>query len=304
MEAYAMGLMRNIPDAHPVYKLLRPHTRYTMAINNKARESLIGPNGAINATFSLDLQGQKDVFCRAGKKYSVNWSNIKRDVKARGVQDSSLLPFYHYRDDGIKIWDALTTYVNSIIDLSYHDDKSVKEDKELQSFAHDIHNNGFPAYDGSYLNGHDFPPSISTKAEIVEICTLIMFTGSAQHAAVNFGQYTYYSFVPNAPLTLHHPPPAEKGKLTFKQLMDALPNEEGTQNMITVTSLLSKYSSDEIFVGTYPAELVVEKEAKAAAENLRKTLEKITVEIEERNKALEVPYIYLLPKKIPNSITI
>ena len=57
-------------------------------------------------------------------------------------------------------------------------------------------------------------------------------------------------------------------------------------------------------MGTYPAELFVEKEAKAAAEHLRKTLEKITVEIEERNKALEVPYIYLLPKKIPNSITI
>ena len=34
-------------------------------------------------------------------------------------------------------------------------------------------------------------------------------------------------------------------------------------------------------MGTYPAELFVEKEAKAAAEHYRKTLEKITVEIEE-----------------------
>ena len=54
------------------------------------------------------------------------------------------------------------------------------------------------------------------------------------------------SFVPNAPPTLHHPPPTEKGKLTFKQLMDALPNEEETQNIITVTSVLSKYSPDEV----------------------------------------------------------
>ena len=163
-----------------------------------------------------------------------------------GVQDSILLPLYHYRDDGIKMWDALTKYVESIINLSYPDDATVKEDKELQSFAHDIHTNGFPAYDGSYLNGHDFPPSTSTIAELVEICTLIVFTGSAQHAAVNFGQYTYYSFVPNAPLTLRHPPPTEKGKLTFKQLMDALPNEEGTQFTIAIASLLSKYSSDEV----------------------------------------------------------
>ena len=69
----------------------------------------------------------------ARKKYCDNRSNIKRDIKARGVQDSSLLPFYHYRDDGIKIWDARTTYVNSIIDLSYHDDKSVKEVKSYRA---------------------------------------------------------------------------------------------------------------------------------------------------------------------------
>ena len=73
-----------------------------------------------------------------------------------------------------------------------------------------------------------------------------MFTGSAQHAAVNFGQYTYYSFVPNAPLTLRHPSPTEKWKTHFKQLMDALPNEEGTQNIVTVISVLSKYSPDKV----------------------------------------------------------
>ena len=195
-----------------------------------------------------------------------------------------------------------------IIDLTYHDDKSVKEDKELQSFAHDIHTNGFPTY-GSYLNGHDFPPSTSTKAELVEICTLIMFTGSAQHAAVNFGAIHLLQL--RSKCSTHSSSSFTNGirKTHFKQLMDALPNEEGTQNIITVISVLSKYSPDEvsscyicvfltfyiqffysqIFVGTYPAELFAENEAKAAAEHLRKTLEKITVETEKRNKALEVP---------------
>ena len=241
-----MGLMRNIPDAHPVYKLLRPHTRYTMAINAEARKSLLGPDGAIAATFSLDLQGQVDVFRRVGIKYSVNWSHIKKDIEERGVSDRSLLPFYHFRDDGIKIWDAVTIYVKSIIDVFYPDDKAVKEDKELQNFAHDIHNEGFPAYDGGFMNGHDFPPNIGTKDDLVDICTLVIFTGSAQHAAVNFGQYTYYSFIPNAPLILHKPPPAQKGKLSMQQLIDSLPNEEETQDLISVVSVLSKYSYDEV----------------------------------------------------------
>ena len=242
-----MGLMRNLPDAHPVYKLLRPHTRYTVAINSKARESLLGPNGTIAAVFSIGSEGQNEVLRRAGKKYSVNWSHIKINVELRGVQDPSLLPLYHYRDDGIKIWDALKEYGESIINLFYPNDDTVKADKELQNFAQDIHTNGFPAYDGSSLIGHDFPPSIITKTELVDICTLIMFTGSAQHAAVNFGQYAYHSFIPNAPLVLHQPLPTVKGRLTFKQLMNALPNEEETQLSITVTSALSKYSSDEVY---------------------------------------------------------
>ena len=59
-----------------------------------------------------------------------------------------------------------------------------------------------------------------------------------------------------------------------------------------------------MFLGSYPAELFVEEEAKAVIRKMRETLEKILSEIEERNQDLEVPYEYLLPSKIPNSINI
>lgn len=60
----------------------------------------------------------------------------------------------------------------------------------------------------------------------------------------------------------------------------------------------------QVYLGTYPPEQFVEEKAKAAIVRLKIKLEEITSEIEERNKELDVPYIYLLPKKIPNSITI
>ena len=160
-----MGLMRNIPDAHPVYKLLRPHMRYTTAINTMARESLLGPKGAIAATFSIGSEGQNVVLQRAGKKYSVHWSNIKRHTRHRGVDDAAKLPHYNYRDDGFKIWDAIEAYVSSIIHMFYADDTAVKDDQELQNFAKDLHLNGFPAYGGS-STGHDFPPCIVSRAEL------------------------------------------------------------------------------------------------------------------------------------------
>ena len=72
------------------------------------------------------------VLQRAGKKYSVNWSNIKKNTKERGVDDASKLPHYHYRDDGFKIRDAIEAYAGQIIGLFYVDDAAVSGDKELQ----------------------------------------------------------------------------------------------------------------------------------------------------------------------------
>ena len=148
-----MALMRNLPDAHPLYKLLRPHVRYTMAINMVARESLLGPDGSIANVFSIGIEGQDQLFRMSSKKFRVHWSNIKRNIKDRGVDNTSQLPGYYYRDDGIKIWDAIEAYVSHIINQFYADDAAVSGDKELQNFAEDVHTNGFPGYGENAVNG-------------------------------------------------------------------------------------------------------------------------------------------------------
>ena len=241
-----MSLMRNLPDAHPLYKLLRPHVRYTMAINVVGRETLFGRNGAVSDVFSIGGDGQDELFRRSSKRFSVHWSNIKRNIKDRGVDNRTQLPGYHFRDDGIKIWDAIEAYVIRIINQFYADDAAVSGDKELQNFAEDVHTNGFPGYGENAVNGRDFPRSITTKVDLIEIITVIMFTGSAQHAAVNFGQYDYYGFAPNSPLVLHLPPPTKKGEVTYEQFMKALPNEVETQRSIGLASIMSTNSPDEV----------------------------------------------------------
>ena len=240
-----MALMRNLPDAHPLYKLLRPHVRYTMAINTVARESLLGPDRSIANIFSIGSEGQDQLLRRSSKRFRVHWSNIKRNIKDRGVDNTSQLPGYHYHDDGIKIWDAIEAYVSRIINQFHADDAAVSGDKELQNFAQDVLTNGFPGYGENAVNGRDFPRSITTKADLIEIITLIMFTGSAQHAAVNFGQYDHYGFTPNSPFIMHLPPPTKKGE-AYEQLMKALPNEEETQQTIGLIHLLSAYGPDEV----------------------------------------------------------
>ena len=73
---------------------------------------------------------------------------------------------------------------------------------------------------------------------------------------------------------------------------------------VTCTVDFYSYTHFQIFLGTLPAELFVEREAKDAAEKLREILAKIAIDIEGRNSKLDVPYPYLLPARIPNSITI
>ena len=239
-----MGVMRNLPDSHPVFKLLRPHFRYTMAINSRARENLISDqNGVIDMTFAIGGEGRREIMRRAGALYSIHWTNIKRNVKQRGVDDPNLLPGYYYRDDGLRVWQAIEDFATHIINLFYQSDKDVADDVELQSWANDVYKEGFPANHGK--QGHDFPSSITKKADLIELCTLIMFTGSGQHSSVNFGQYDIYSFLPNACSGLRLPPPTKKDA-DGVTLIETLPDKKTAATVLSMAYVLSQYSKDEV----------------------------------------------------------
>lgn len=245
MEAYAVATMRNLPDPHPIYKLLRPHFRYTMAINTRARATLINDGGIIDKLFAIGGEGKVELFKRVSAQYSVHWTNIVQNAKERGVDNPDQLPGYYYRDDGIKVWGAIEEFVRGIIDIFYETDDDVKEDPELKSWAEDVHTNAFPGYFGA-KEGHDFPEKISTKKDLTEYCTLIMFTGSAQHASINFGQYDMYGFIPNASSALRLPLPTKKGQADYTTLLSTLPNKVDTAHQVAVVNLLSQYSEDEV----------------------------------------------------------
>ena len=96
-----MATMRNLPDAHPVNKLLRPHFRYTIAINTRARASLINNGGTIDQFFGTGGEGKVELFKRSSKVYRVDITNIKESIQERGLET---VPKFYYRDDGLKLW--------------------------------------------------------------------------------------------------------------------------------------------------------------------------------------------------------
>jgi arachidonate 5-lipoxygenase len=239
--------MRNLPDPHPILKLLRPHFRYTMAINTAARATLINDGGILDQLFAIGGAGKVELLRRVSECYRVQWTNVVQYAQERGVDDPDKLPGYYYRDDGTKTWNVVNKFVEGIVDEFYSTNEDVENDSEIQSWAMDVYTDAFPGWSGSKESDrHGFPKKITTKKELTEHCTLIIFTGSVQHASINFGQYDMYAFVPNAPATLRCPPPIKKGDADYNTLLSTLPDKTSTANQIVVAHLLSQYSHDEV----------------------------------------------------------
>ena len=123
---------------------------------------VINRGGVSDMIFGTGEQGKIELSGRGYDAYSVHWSNIKRSVKQRGVDDAELLPGYYYRDDGLKVWDAIEQHVRGIVDTFYPSDDNVKEDAEIQNWAADIHTNGFPTFREASLD-HSFPIGITSS---------------------------------------------------------------------------------------------------------------------------------------------
>lgn len=239
-----MATMRNLPDPHPINKLLRPHFRDTIAINTRARKTLINEGGILAKAFAIGGPGMGEFLEKAYGHYHVDWTNIKKNTKWRGVDDPEKLPGYYYRDDGLEIFEAIEEYVRDIVGAFYKSDKEVESDVELLAWAEDIYKNAFPGTP----QGHGFPQQITTREVLVERCTVIIFTGSAQHSSINFEQYSVYGHVPSAPFSMRLPPPTEKGSADHKLLMDTLPDKESAQKGMSITRVLSQYSDDEVMI--------------------------------------------------------
>ena len=146
MEAYAVATIRNLPDPHPILKLLCPHFRYTMAINTAARATLINEGGIIDQLFAIGGTGTVELFQRIfSNVFRVQWTNIVQHAKEHGVEDPEKLPGYYYRDDGTRIWNAMKEFVHGIIAEFYNTDDNVENDVEVQAWAEEVCTNAFPS---------------------------------------------------------------------------------------------------------------------------------------------------------------
>ncbi|KAK7912870.1 hypothetical protein WMY93_013081 [Mugilogobius chulae] len=229
---------------------------------------------------------------------SVTYSSlcIHDDIKDRGMES---VPNYYYRDDGLRLWDIINRFVKGVLTYYYKSDDEVREDTELQKWIQDIYEHGFLSKASTGI-----PQSLSTVEEMVKFVTMVIFTCSVQHAAVNGGQYDYGGYMPNTPITLQQPPPTTKGTATQESFLQTLPNIGTTVNGMATMWLLTKQSSDFVGLGCYPDTHFSEETPQKLMEDFQEELSQLSVKIKERNKNLKVPYTYMDPTEVENSVAI
>uniref|UniRef100_A0A8C4EJH9 Lipoxygenase domain-containing protein n=1 Tax=Dicentrarchus labrax TaxID=13489 RepID=A0A8C4EJH9_DICLA len=295
-EVFAVSLLRNIPMVHPLYKLLIPHTRYTLQINYLARLVLISESGVFTQFAASGGEGMITILKRSLSSLTYSSLCMPEHIAERGLEG---VPNFYYRDDGVKLWDITHRFVKGVLGHYYKTDAEVCQDSELQKWIQDIFEHGFLSQACTGI-----PQTFRTVAELVKFVTMVIFTCSGQHSAVNSGQYDYGGWMPNTPISLQRPPPTTKGTTSEVTMLQTLPDVNTTVQGMSTMWLLSKQSSDFVPLGQYPDEHFFEEVPCTMIKHYQGELEILSTVIKTRNKSLEVPYTYMDPVLVENSVAI
>uniref|UniRef100_A0A8C7JYE0 Uncharacterized protein n=1 Tax=Oncorhynchus kisutch TaxID=8019 RepID=A0A8C7JYE0_ONCKI len=295
-EVFAMSTLRNLPMVHPIYKLLISHFRYTLQINTLARQALISENGLFTENASVGGPGMVEFLKKAVASLTYSSLCMPEDITARGLES---IPNFLYRDDGLRLWDIVHRFVHNVIGHYYTCDSDVQKDSELQNWIKEIFFHGFLAETSTGI-----PQSFSSVTELVRFLTMVIFTVSVQHAAVNNGQFDFGGWMPNFPISLQLPPPTTKGQCTESTMLKTFPDINTTVNGMAAVYLLSRQSTDYVALGNGYQDHFSEKTPLELIHETQNVLKKYNFEIQGRNVSLPLSYTYLNPNNVENSVAL
>ncbi|KAE8728617.1 Lipoxygenase 4 [Hibiscus syriacus] len=201
----------------------------------------------------------------------------------------------------------------------------MRSDRELQNWYHESIHVGH-----ADLSDESWWPSLKTPDDLVSILTTLIWLASAQHAALNFGQYPYGGYVPNRPPLMRRLIPDENDPEYANFLSDpqkyfllALPSLLQATKFMAVVDNLSTHSPDEEYLGErqHPSIWSGDAEIIEAFYRFSAEIRQIEKKIEKRNAdpnlknrcgAGVLPYELLDPSSdpgvtcrgVPNSVSI
>ena len=295
VEPFIIATHRNLAPAHPLHRLLMPHFEGTLSINDAAHRFLLGPRGAVDWLAAGTIESSRQAVIDGIRNLDIDEAMLPATFASRGVEDPALLPNYPYRDDAMAYWSGIRDWVTSYLALYYPSDAAVATDPEIAAWARDL-----SSQEGARIPG--MTPEIPTKARLADAATLIIYTSSVQHAAVNFPQYDVMSYCPRMPLAGYAPAPTRREGMTEQDLLDMLPTRAAALYQQSFLYMLGtvRYTT----LGKYPRRHFRDPRVAAPLEAFGARLDAIEARIKLDNQKNRHPYTTLLPEAIPQSINI
>ncbi|KAL6649324.1 hypothetical protein ACP70R_013548 [Stipagrostis hirtigluma subsp. patula] len=262
MEPFILAAHRRMSAMHPIFKLLHPHMRYTLEINALARQSLISADGVIESCFTPGPVSGEISAAYYRNHWRFDLEGLPADLLRRGVavEDPAqphgirlLIEDYPYANDGLLLWSAISNWVESYVQLYYPDAATVQSDDELQGWYHETVNVGH-----ADLRHAPWWPPLSTPEDLASVLTTLIWLASAQHAALNFGQYPLGGYVPNRPPLMRRLlPDPERDAVEYagfladphRFFLNAMPGVLEATKFMAVVDTLSTHSPDEEYLG-------------------------------------------------------
>ncbi|EDX83314.1 Lipoxygenase [Synechococcus sp. PCC 7335] len=300
IEPFIVATHRQLPEAHKVHRLLSHHFEGTILINFGAWKILVAPGHGVNALLSATIDQSRTLAVQGLYMRGFNDEMLPKRIDDRGVGDCKALPIYPYRDDGLALWNAIHEWVDSYIRTYYESDNAVASDEALQNWGAEL-----VSFDGGRVRdfGNDGNGAITSLEYLVDALTLIVFTSSVQHAAVNFPQRGIMSFAPAMPTAGYLPADQIPGIDSEAKYCQLLPPKDMARRQFLILQILGGVYHTQL--GDYPSNSFG-ADVKGAQQAFQQALEEIDSRIDKRNHEFpsKFNYTYLKSYNIPQSINI
>eukprot|EP00984_Skeletonema_dohrnii_P016989 scaffold7652_cov195-Skeletonema_dohrnii-CCMP3373.AAC.6 len=245
-------------------------------------------------------------------------TGLPNELASRGFTEDVQIPAYLYREDGMKLWNAIGGFATDFVDEVFDSDEAVASDEVVQEWAKET-------TDPDKGDVKGFPTSFEDKETVAKVLQTIMWMTSGLHAAVNFPQYEEYGYVPHKPLHLRADlstmpeDDAEIREWMFENMFPHINTDDDWLRESANTLVTDEHAAIDslamVRLLTTPSRNCLdnlsdrfERVGTDAYDKFLKNLNVISEEIEARNeeaeKANKAPYNYLNPSNVPSSIDI
>ncbi|TMW67323.1 hypothetical protein Poli38472_012439 [Pythium oligandrum] len=193
-------MMRHMSAEHPIRALLFHHVYIDFSLEMLVASRLLNTSTGLDQTLAWGASGSVRFIQHQTQTVVSLQNDFLTDVRKRGL---NYLPNQKFVRYGTLYWLTIGRFVSDFVNTYYATDADVQADFELQNWA-------MGCTGVSHL--HDFPASFTSREQVRELLTHLIFLSTVRHHAMN-GVVTWHSMaVPYSPAALWKALPRTKGE--------------------------------------------------------------------------------------------